>query len=435
MMSLDAGAHRSIRRHLVAGVAAAALLAGGVGGWAATTELAGAVIAPGLLVVESNVKKVQHLTGGIVGELRVREGDRVRAGDVVVRLGDTQTRASLAIVTKGLDEMRARQARLEAERDGAVEPNFRDDLLSREGDKEVARVLAGERKLFELRQSARAGQKAQLKERIAQLKEEIQGLTGQTAAKKREIELIAKELEGVRELWKKNLVAIQRVTELERTAARLEGERGELIARQAQAKGKISETELQILQVEQDLRSEVAKELRDIQAKTAEFEERKVAAEDLLKRIDLRAPQDGQVHQLGVHTLGGVIGEGETVMLIVPEADALKIEARIAPQDIDQIRLEQKALLRFSAFNQRTTPELAGEVSRISADLTQDQKTGVAYYTVRVDVPDAELAKLGGLKLVPGMPVEAFIQTGERTVLSYLLKPLGDHVAKAFREE
>jgi HlyD family secretion protein len=433
MTDKTSSAQRSIRRHLLGGLAVVALLAGGVGGLAATTELAGAVIAPGTMVVDTNVKKVQHPTGGVVGELRVRDGDRVKAGDVVVRLDETITQANLAIVVKSLNEMQARLARLEAERDDADKVVFPSDLLARSGDPEVAPVIEGERNLFRLRKTARAGQKAQLKERISQLREEIQGLTGQVAAKKRETELIGQELEGVRDLWRKNLVQIQRVTALERDAARLEGERGHLIAATAQSKGKISETELKIIQIDQDLRSEVAKELREVQAKIAELVERKVAAEDQLKRIDIRAPQDGMVHQLAVHTIGGVITPGEAVMLIVPEADALTVEAKLAPQDIDQVGVGQAAMLRFSAFNQRTTPELNGTVSRVSADLTTDERNGASYYTVRISIPEDEVARLGGLKLLPGMPVESFIQTGERTVLSYLTKPLTDHIARAFR--
>jgi HlyD family secretion protein len=433
MSGKPSAAQRSIRRHLLGGLAAVALLAGGVGGLAATTELAGAVIAPGTMVVDSNVKKVQHPTGGVVGELRVRDGDRVKSGDIVVRLDETITQANLAIVVKSLNEMHARLARLEAERDDTADVQFPAELLARSADPEVKRVIDGERNLFQLRRKARSGQKQQLGERIQQLREEIQGITGQAAAKKREIELIGQELEGVRDLWRKNLVQIQRVTALERDAARLEGARGQLIAATAQSKGRISEIELQIIQIDQDLHSEVAKELREVQAKIAELVERKVAAEDQLKRIDIRAPQDGLVHQLVVHTVGGVITPGEAMMLIVPEADNLTVEAKLNPQDIDQVQPGQKAVLRFSTFNQRTTPELNGTVIRVSADLTTDQRSGVSYYTVRISIPEAEVARLGGLKLLPGMPLEAFIQTGDRTVLSYLMKPMADQIARAFR--
>src|SRR5215203_6824739 len=334
--SLTPDPRRSIRRHLVAGIVLVVLLAGGFGGWAATAEFAGAVIAPGNLVVETNVKKVQHPTGGVVGELRVRDGDAVKAGDVVVRLDDTVTRANLAIVVKSLDELTARQARLEAERDGTPAPSFAAELLARRSDPEVARLIGGEQKLFETRRTARQGQKAQLKERVGQLQEQISGLNDQIAAKKREIALIGEELKGVRELWNKNLIPIQRVTALERDAARLEGERGALISTVAQIKGKITETELQIMQIDQDLRTEVGKELAEIRGKTSELVERKIAAEDQLKRIDLRAPQDGFVHQLAVHTVGGVVTpQGDPLMLIVPEADKLVVEAKVQPQDID----------------------------------------------------------------------------------------------------
>ena len=295
-------------------------------------------------------------------------------------------------------------------------------------------MIAGQRKLFELRKSARQGQKAQLRERIAQLNEEIQGLTGQASAKKQEIVLINRELEGVRELWKKNLVPISRVTALEREAVRLEGERNQLVASVAQSKGKIAEIELQVIQIDQDLRSEVAKELSEIRGKTAELVERQVAAEDQLKRIDIRAPQDGVVHQLAVHTIGGVVSASEPLMLIVPEGDELTVEARIAPPDIDQLAVGQPAVLRFAAFNQRTTPEINAVVSKLSADIAQDPKSGSSFYLARLAMPREEVDRLEGLRLVPGMPVEAFIKTRERTVMSYLLKPLHDQIVKAFRE-
>ena len=240
----------------------------------------------------------------------------------------------------------------------------------------------------------------------------------QLEAKDREIALIYDELKGVKELFQKNLVPITRVTSLERDAARLEGERGQLVATTAETKAKIAEIELQIIQIDQDLRSEVGKELAEIRAKLAELGERKIAAEDQLKRIDIRAPQDGYVHQLTVHTVGGVIGAAETIMLIVPNADALVVEAKVAPKDIDELHVAQAAVLRFSAFDLRTTPELNGNVAEIAADVTQDQHTGQSFYTVRIAIPPSELQRLGGLKLIAGMPVEAFIQTTSRTALS-----------------
>jgi len=430
-------AYHSIQRYLVAGIAIVIFVTFGLGGWAITTELSGAVIAEGVVVVDSSVKKVQHPTGGIVGELRVRDGDRVKVGDILVRLDETQTRAMVAIVTKGVDDLMARQARLEAERDNARQVTFPAILLdrARDPDSDAARAIAAERSLFELRRDAREGQKSQLRERIAQLREEIQGYIGQSAAKKREVDLIRQELDGVRSLFQKNLVPMSRLTALERDAARLEGERSQLSGTTAQARGKVAEIELQIIQVDQDLRSEVGKDLVDVRSKIAELAERKIAAEDQLKRIDIRAPQSGLVHQLAIHTVGGVITAGEPIMLIVPDADTLTVEVKIAPQDINQLFVGQAATLRFSSFNQRTTPEIEGEVSLISPDLTQDQRTGISYYTARIMLKPEELARLGSVKLVPGMPVDAFIQTGRRTALSYLIKPLRDQAAKAFKEK
>jgi HlyD family secretion protein len=407
----------------------------GVGGWGATAVISGAVVASGSLVVDSNVKKVQHPTGGIVGELRVRDGDHVHAGDVVVRLDETVTRANLAIVSKGLDELMARKARLEAERDGWETIVFPAQLVSGANDPERAAVMDSERKLFNLRNTARTGQKAQLRERIAQLQEEITGLTAQQNSKSKEIALVERELAGVRDLWNKNLVQLSRLTALEREAARLDGERGQLVAAAAQAKGKIAETAQQILQIDQDLASEVAKELREVDGKIGEFIERKITAEDQLKRIDIRSPQDGTVFQLAVHTVGGVITAGDPIMLIVPAADNLSVEVKVNPQDIDQLQLNQKATLRFSSFNARSTPEIEGVVTRISADTSTDQRTGQSYYTVRISLPPEQVQHLGEVKLLPGMPVEAFVQTGERTMLSYLMKPLHDQVARAFREK
>lgn len=425
----------SIHRHLRAGTAVVLFLVGGLGVWAATTNISGAVIAPGSLVVDTNIKKVQHPAGGIVSELRARDGDRVKAGDVVLRLDATVTRANLAIVSKGLDELFARKARLEAERDGSDVVVFSDELRERAGDAAVARVIDGERKLFEIRREARIGQKEQLRRRIEQLDEEAGGYEAQQRAKAQEIVLIERELVGTRNLWKKNLMPITKLTQLEREATRLEGERGRLIATISQVKGKISETELQIIQIDRDLSSEVGKELRETDSKIGEFVERKVAAEDQLKRIEIRAPQEGTVHQSTVHTVGGVIAAGDPIMLIVPEADSLIVEAKIAPQEIDQLWIGQNAVLRFSAFNQQTTPEINGTLNRLSPDTITDQRTGLSFYTARIAVPAEEIARLGSVKLMPGMPVEVFLQTGERKVLSYIMKPLRDQLARAFREK
>ncbi|MDP1966042.1 MAG: HlyD family type I secretion periplasmic adaptor subunit [Reyranella sp.] len=432
-MSDPAPTQHSTRPPLLLGGIAVLLLVFGVGGWAATTQLSGAVIASGKLVVDTNVKKIQHPTGGIVGELLVKEGDKVKQGDVVLRLDGTQTRSSLGILNKALDELLARQARNEAELNGAPSVVFPAELSDRGSQPEVARLMSGERKLFEMRRTARDGQKAQLREQIQQLQLQIQGNQAQEAAKGKEIQLLAQELEGVRVLWKQNLVPISRVTALERDSARLDGERAALVANIAQNRGRIAELELKIHQIDQDLSTEVGKEMAENRAKTSEMTERRVAANDQLRRIDLISPQDGRVFQRSVHTVGGVIQAGEQVMLIVPESDSLMVEAKVAPHDIDQIHVGQHAVLRFAAFNQRTTPELAGEVVHIGADVAQDDRASEPYYSVRIRVLDGELARLEGLQLIAGMPVEAFIETTPRTVASFLVKPLTDQLARAFR--
>ncbi len=425
----------SIRRHLIVGLMIVILLGGGVGGWAATVKLSGALIAQGSVVVDQNVQKVQHPTGGIVGELRVRDGDHVKAGDVLVRLDETVMRANLAIVAKGLDQQLARKARLEAERDGAETLAFPPDLVARATDPDIAGTLASEQKLFELRRTERAGQKAQLGQRVAQLEQEIAGIEAQQTAKGQEIDLIGRELAGVRDLYNKNLVQLSRLTQLEREMARLGGERAQLLAVAAQSRGRIAEIRLQIIQIDQNLSSEVAKELRETDGKIGEFVERKVTAEDQLRRVDIRAPQNGFVFQSAVHTIGGVITASDPIMYIVPDNDRLQVEAKVQPQDIAQVKVGQHAVLRFSAFDTRTTPEIDGEVTRVSADTSTDQRTGMSYYTIRIGLPPEELKKLGELKLLPGMPVEAFVQTGERTVISYLMKPLYDQFMRAFREK
>jgi HlyD family secretion protein len=425
----------SIRRHIIIGAAVVAFLALGVGGWASTAEISGALIAQGSLVVDSNVKKVQHPTGGVVGEVRVHDGDRVKAGDILVRLDETVTRANLAIITKGLNELYARKARLGAERDGAETVAVPKELADKPNDPDMQEALSSERKLFELRRKTRLGQKNQLQQRIKQLQEQITGLTAQQDAKSKEMTIIAQELQGVRDLWSRNLIQISRLTSLEREEARLQGERGQLIASAAEVKGKIVETELQILQVDQEFASDVGKELRETDSKIGEYVERKVTAEDQLRRTDLRAPQDGIVFQSTANTVGGVITAGDPVMLVVPEADNLLVEAKVEPRDIDQVQFGQPVVLRFSAFNTRTTPELNGTVARVGADTSSDQRTGQSYYLVRISMTADEIAKLGDVRLTPGMPVEAFIQTGDRTMLSYLVKPLHDQLKRAFREK
>lgn len=427
---------QSLKRQALVGAATIALLIFGLGGWAVSTNLTAAVVAPGSIVVEGSVRKVQHPTGGVVGEIRVKDGDLVQAGEIVLRLDETVTRANLAVVTKTLDELTLRRIRLEAERDGLSELGWPPEVRARSAvEPDFLKSVQGEETLYSARRNVLQGQRSQLSERVKQIGEEVKGLEIQIAAKREQLRLIAQELEGLEKLFKQNLVPITRLIELKRENARLSGEEGQFVAEMARARARIAETELQLLSLDQEQRKEVSTELRDVQAKLGEYVERKVTAEDQLKRIELRAPISGAVHQLAVHTVGGVIGPAEQVMLIVPTQEALTIEVRIQPQDIDQIALGQTVFVRFSAFHHATTPEVLGKLTRVSADLTTDQRSGASWYTGKVAVSDEELKKLEGQRLLPGMPVEAYVRTADRTALTYLTKPLTDQIARAFREE
>lgn len=428
-------ARDSLRKHATIGLVVSVLMFGGLAAWAATADLQGAVIGSGVVVVETSLKKIQHPTGGVIGQINVKEGQEVKEGDLLVRLDETTTRANLLIVTNQLDQMYGRRARLEAERDGADQITFPPQLIdAAKKDSEAARVIAGERNVFIARTTQRAGQKAQLRERIQQLNREIEGLESQRVAKEKEIVLIRSELTGVEDLYKKNLVPITRVTSLQREDTRLEGERGALIAQAASSRGKISETELQILNLDGDMRSEVTRDLRETEGKIAELNERRVAAEDQLRRVELRSPVTGMVHQLAVHTIGGVIQPGETLMQIVPGGDRLVIEVKVSPNDIEPVHVGAPAQVRLTSLNQRTTPELQGDVTQVAGDLTRDQQTGATYFVVRIGLPQTEVDKLGAQRLVPGMPAEVFIQTAPRTAFSYLMKPITDQFARALRE-
>lgn len=426
---------QSIRRNLLGGALAIAIVGGGVALWACLVEIAGAVIAPGALVVSGSVKKVQHPVGGVIEGLFARNGDKVQAGALLVRLDATTIRAQLAVIDQSLDEGAIRAARLEAERDGVDRLRVPDRLAARGRDGATAELIAGEEKLLSLRQAARAGQRAQFIERVLQLQEEIRGQAAQAEIKTREIALIRRELDVIRGLHDKNLAPLARLIALEREATHIEGDLAQYTAGIARARARIAETELQKIQIDQDLRSEVAKELREIQAKTAELLERKVAVADQVKRTEIRAPVGGVVHQLSAHTVGGVVVPADTIMVIVPSADALAVETRISPSDIDQIHLAQTSVIRFPSLNQGNTPEIEGAVTYISADIDTDSRTGASYYTVRIRIDEKQSDRLGSVTLIPGMPVEAFIQLPPRTVATYLLKPVRDQIQRAFREK
>src|SRR6185437_4576433 len=345
------------------------------GGWAALVPLAGAVIVPGNLVVQSNVKTIQHPTGGVVAEIAVHNGQRVNGGDLLVRLDATQAQASLQVVSKQLDEIRARIARLVTERDGLSQIKVPAELADRTSEDDVKTLLTSEEALFNARGNARRSQIDVFQSRISQLGEQIAGLDAQVEAKTKQLELIAGELTGVQELYDKRLVPLTRLTALQRETARIEGERGQLNSSIAETRSKIGEAQLQILKLENDFRADVVKELGENQNKEAELVERSVSARDILDRIEIRAPTSGVIQQLSVHSVGGVIRAGDSVMEIVPDLDDLQIEARLQPNDIDQVRKGQTAFVRFSAFNQRVTPQLSGTVSYVSPDTTRDQQT------------------------------------------------------------
>lgn len=427
-------ASRSFERELRTGLRALLVIGLLAGGWMVLVPLAGAVVVPGNLVVQSNVKTIQHPTGGVVAEIPVHNGMRVRTGDLLLRLDATQAKASLQVVSKQLDEARARLARLVAERDGLPRPVVPTELSARLDENNIKTLLASEASLFRARATARDSQKDLLQSRVSQLGEEIGGLEAQVASKARQIELITGELGGVQELYDKHLVPLTRLTTLQRESARIEGERGQLVSAIAETKAKVGEAQLQIVKLDQDFRADVVKELGETQGKEAELSERAVAARDVLERIELRSPTSGVIHQLATHTLGGVIRAGDAVMEVVPDSDDLQIEARLQPNDIDQVRAGQLAYVRFSAFNQRTTPQLNGQVSYVSPDISHDQQTNAAYFTVRVMLPDEERRRLAGLQLVSGMPAEVFMQTGSRTMFSYLFKPIFDQLQRAFVE-
>lgn len=423
----DASLRKSIRKHILISSVIAIAITAGIGGWSAVAQISGAIVSSGTVVVETNTKQVQHREGGIVKDIRVQNGDIVQAGDLLLRLDDTVTRANLSVITKQLRELTAQEARLVAERDDLEEISFDDSV-------EKGNIELGQAQLMTARRESVAGRKNQLEEQIRQFDKQIEGLTAQLQAKTTEIDLVDEELADLSDLLTKNLVSKSRVTSLRRERARLQGEFGEFLSQIARSEQAISERRVQILQIGDSYRAEVLEQLQNVRSEIARLQEQRIAAEDELTRVDIRAPQTGYVHQLAVHTIGGVVAPGETVMVIVPQEDKLIIETQVRPVDIDQLATGQKASVRFPSFDQRTTPELDAELLTVSADLIVDERSGASFYTARLIIPEDELEKLDGKVLVPGMPVEAFMKTGERTVLSYLVKPVVDQIAHAMRE-
>ena len=422
------------RTYLAAGFVSLFAVLGGVGVWSVTADLAGAVIAPGSVAVASNFKKIQHPAGGVVGAILVRNGDHVKAGDVVMRLDETVMRANLQVIVKHLDQLLGQQARLIAERDDSPAITFPDSLVSRRSDLAVTDIMAGEQKLFEEQMSTRRSEDAQLRQRISGIGEEIAGATAQAAAKSQEIELINSELASLASLEAKQLVTTSRLSALRREAARLEGEHAALLASIGQGKQRIAEIEVQRLTAESQFRSSILKDIREAAGGIGEFSERRSAAEDQLQRVELTSPVSGIVDQLAVFTVGGVISPGETVMTIMPDGDERVVEAKIRPQDIADATIGGSVTIRLTAFDLRTTPTIKGQLVNLSTDLLHDPQTSTSYFKARIEIPELEMEKVPGRRLIAGMPAEVQIGTGSRTALSYLLKPLSDQFARAFKE-
>lgn len=434
-MQLNQGiSGQSPRQYLIAGFLLFFLLIGGGVTWSALTNIAGAVIASGQVDVESNVKTVQHKEGGIVAEIHVQNGDKVEAGELLVRLDNTLAKANLVVISKRLDEFHIEEARLVAEIEGHQTIKLPETLKDRSHDDNLQVIVKSQQRLLAVRQASVASRKQQLNEQITQIEKQIEGLDAQRIAKSEEIVLIDTELIDLEKLLVKGLVPRTRVNTLKRNRAELLGEKGDFIARIAQSRTSISERHIQILQIDEEVRSQALQRLQEVRAEIASLTEQKITAQDQARRVEIRAPRAGIVYQLNAHTKGGVISPGEPIMQIVPGTDQLVFNVRLRPVDIDQVYPNQSAKIQLSAFDQKNTPQLKANIQWVSPDLQQDPKAGVSYYLVRLLLEDGEIERLEGKQLIPGMPVEAFIKTKERTVLSYILKPFLDQARRAMRE-
>ena len=397
-------------------------------------SVSGAVVATGRVGIEGNVKAIQHLDGGVVAEILVRDGDRVDAGQPLLRLDATAARASRDATQAKIDEFAIQRARLEAERDGAADFGWPEPLTARRAEPAVARAWASQRAVFAARQSAHAGERAMLTERIEQAKGELRGLKALSTARRQESMINAGEVTSLVPLQQRGIVSQQRMAPLMREKARLEGDVGRLEAEVARTEGAMAEARLKLQQSAKDLIQAVVEDLRKVEAALTELEESQKTLEQKLARTLIRAPDPGRVHALAVHTVGGVVTPAATLLQIVPESAPLSIEAQLTPHDIDKVREGQAAAVRFPAFDARTTPRLQGRVVRVSpAQLTDPQ--GRAYFLAEIELSREERARIGQRhKLLPGMPAEVFIETGTRSLLSYFVKPLTDAVTRAFRE-
>lgn len=412
------------------------VLLGGFGSWATTTEISGAIIAPGRIEVDQNRQVLQHPDGGVVASIEVDEGERVQAGQVLLRLDPNELQSRLAITESQLFELIARRGRLEAERDSRDVIEF-DSLLTEaaKANSDAAALIAGQEQLLVARRDSISKEIEQLRKRGEQISDQIVGLEAQNAAIDRQTELLAEELEDQQSLLDRGLAQAARVLALRREDARLRGTSGDLRAQKAQAEGRITEIEVQILRLATQRREEAISDLRDVQFRELELREERRALIEQIDRLDIRAPVSGIVYGLRVFALRSVVRPADPIMFVVPQDRPLIINARVEPIHIDQITLNQDVILRFSALDQRRTPELTGKVVQVSADAFQDETTQQSYYRAEIVLSEGEQARLPeGTALIPGMPVEAFLRTDDRTPLEYLIKPMADYFTKAFRE-
>ncbi|MBV8652154.1 MAG: HlyD family type I secretion periplasmic adaptor subunit [Alphaproteobacteria bacterium] len=423
-----------IRPLILAGAAIVGVFVLGAGVWAALAPLESAAHAPGVVEVESSRKTVQHLEGGIIGAILVQDNDRVVAGQPLIRLDDTKARTTLAALQGQLWDAQASEARLIAERDGAPAPTYPQSLMARASDPEIALVLAGQDKIFETRRSLQKSKTDLIQQRIAETNEEIVGLQAQEASDRQRIALINEEIYGLKQLVDKGLERKPRLLALQRDLAEIEGKRGDTLAQIARAQENIAESRVSILNQQNDMQNEVASSLRDTQKKIHELDEQIQAAQDVLSRIEVRAPEDGIVTDLKVHTPGGVVTAGEPLLDLVPPTDRLVIQAQVRPEDINLVRAGLPALVRLTPYKQRRTPPLEATVEYVSPDRLVDKHTNQPYYAAKVRVDEEKLKKVIGIEMIPGMPAEVSIKTGESTVAMYALSPVLDSFRRAFRE-
>lgn len=425
----------SIRGPMLLGFLSLAILLGGFGTWAVMSNIAGAIIASGQIEVDQNRQVIQHPDGGVVAELAVTEGQQVEEGQVLLRLDASDIASSYAVVRGQLNEVRARRARLEAERDSQAEVAFGAELLrAAESDAELADILTGQRNLFAARRDTLDREIDQLNRRTEQIGNQIDGMIAQRTALERQQDLVAEELTAQQDLLERGLAQAARVLSLQREEANLLGTLGEIDAAAAEAEGRITETELAILQVETARREEAIAELREVRLQEEELAERAQALERQLANMDLRAPVAGVVYGLTVFGPRSVVRPADPVLFLVPQDRPLVISARVEAIHVDQVFLGQEVLLRFPAFDSRTTPDLYGLVTRVSADAFLDEATGASFYQTQIVLDEGQIELLEGETLLPGMPVEAFIRTEDRTPLAYLVRPLTDYFNRAFRE-